>query len=211
MELNKVSECKYLGITMDEDLKWKNHIDIVYGKLIRFVGIFYKLRNKLPPSVLQTIYYAFVHPHILYDIELYANTHFTYLEKLIKINNKILRILQCKPLSTPIAELYWTYDTLPIVELHKMHLLLLAHKYLFHRSTLPEAYSEYFTVNANIHSYNTRCKDDIHLISCQSSYGQRCIKSKAASLWNALPAELKSDMSVSIFKKKLRHYLMSML
>jgi hypothetical protein len=92
MELNKVSACKYLGVTLDEELKWKNHIDIVYGKLIKFVGIFYKLRNKLPSAVLQTIYYAFVHPHILYGIELYANTHFTYLEKLVKLNNKILRI-----------------------------------------------------------------------------------------------------------------------
>jgi hypothetical protein len=43
MELNKVSACKYLGVTLDEELKWKNHIDIVYGKLIKFVGIFYKL------------------------------------------------------------------------------------------------------------------------------------------------------------------------
>jgi hypothetical protein len=83
-------------------------------------------------------------------------------------------------------------NTLPIVELHKMQLLTLAHKYLFHRSTLPEAYS-------------------IHLISCRLSYGHRCIKSKAASLWNALPIELKNDMSVSMFKKKLSYYLLSML
>jgi hypothetical protein len=39
MELNK---CKYLGVTLNEELKWKNHIGIVYGKLIKFIGIFYK-------------------------------------------------------------------------------------------------------------------------------------------------------------------------
>jgi hypothetical protein len=105
----------------------------------------------------------------VYGIEIYANTHFTY---------KVLRILQFKSLSTPIAELYLTYNTLPIVELHKMQLLILVHKYLFHRSTLPEAYSEYFIANANIHNYNTRCKDDIHLNSCKLSYGHRCIKAK---------------------------------
>jgi hypothetical protein len=153
MELNKVSACKYLGVTLDEELKWKNHIDSVYGKLIKFVGIFYKLRNKLPSVTLQTIYYAFVHPNILHGIEIYVNTHFTYLEKLIKLNNKILRILQFKSLSTPIAELYLNYNTLPIVGLHKMQLLTLAHKYLFHKSTLPEAYSENFIANTNIHNY----------------------------------------------------------
>jgi hypothetical protein len=92
-----------------------------------------------------------------------------------------------------------------------MQLLILVHKYLFHRSTLPEAYSEYFIANANIHNYNTRCKDDIHLNSCKLSYGHRCIKSKAASLWNALPVELKNDMSVNMFKKKLSYHLLSML
>jgi hypothetical protein len=38
----------------------ENYIDRVYGKLFKFVGIFNKLRNKLPSAVLQTIYYAFV-------------------------------------------------------------------------------------------------------------------------------------------------------
>jgi hypothetical protein len=80
-----------------------------------------------------------VHPHILHGVELmYANTHYVYLDKLIKLNSKILRILQCKPLSTPVVELYSAYNTLPIVELHTMQLLILTHKYLFHRSTLPE-------------------------------------------------------------------------
>jgi hypothetical protein len=29
MELNKVSACKYLGVTLGEELKCKNHIDTV--------------------------------------------------------------------------------------------------------------------------------------------------------------------------------------
>jgi hypothetical protein len=75
MELSKVLARRYLGVTLDEELEWKNHIDIVYGKLTKFVRIFYKLRNELPSADLHTIYYSCVHPHILYDTELYANTH----------------------------------------------------------------------------------------------------------------------------------------
>lgn len=211
MELSKVAACKYLGVTLDEELKWKEHIETVYKKLIKFVGIFYKLRSKLPSSVLQTIYYAFVHPHILYGIEIYANTHFSYLDKLVKLNNKILRILQGEPLTTPIAELYLKYNALPIVDLHKMQILTLVHKNLYHRTTLPEAFNEYFTMNADVHSYNTRTKNNIHLTSSRLSFGLRCLKTKAASLWNALPADLKNCMSVNMFKNKLRIYLLSIL
>jgi len=57
--------------------------------------------------MLKEIYYAFIHLHVLYGVEIYANTP-TYLDKLMKLNNKLLRILQCKPITTPIRELYKT-------------------------------------------------------------------------------------------------------
>jgi hypothetical protein len=77
--------------------------------------------------MLQKIYFALVHPHILYGIELYANTYPTYLHKLMKLNNKILRILQNKPILMPVLELYANYTTLPIVRLHNQQLLVLVH------------------------------------------------------------------------------------
>jgi len=52
-------------------------------------------------------------------LKYYANTKPTYLDKLMKLNNKLLRILQCKPITTPIRELYKTYNTLLITDLHK--------------------------------------------------------------------------------------------
>jgi hypothetical protein len=42
--------------------------------------------------------------------------------------------------------------------------------------------------------------NDIHLISCRLSHGHRCITSKAASLYNALPTKLTIDMYVSMFE-----------
>ena len=42
-------------------------------KIIKFIGLFYKMRNILPCKILRQMYYAFVYPHILYGIEIYAN------------------------------------------------------------------------------------------------------------------------------------------
>jgi len=77
---------------------------------MKYTSIFYKLRDKLPDQMLREIYYAFIHSHVLYGVEIYANTNPTYLDKLMKLNNKLLRILQCKPITTPIRELYKTYN-----------------------------------------------------------------------------------------------------
>jgi len=37
--------------------------------LLKCAGIFYRLKNKLPKRPLENIYFAFVHPYILYVVQ----------------------------------------------------------------------------------------------------------------------------------------------
>ena len=94
------------------------NIDQLCGELQKLAGIFYRIRSKLSQTCLKAIYFAFVHPHLLYGVELYANTGITHLSKLITLNNKILWILQNKANNAPVKELYTAYTTLPIPQLH---------------------------------------------------------------------------------------------
>jgi len=72
--VTKVSSCRYLDLHIHNGLNWKTHIEYICNKLIKFVGvgISYKLRNKLPSRILQSIYFAIIHPHLLYGIEMYT-------------------------------------------------------------------------------------------------------------------------------------------
>jgi len=47
LTVTKVQYCRYLGIFLDDALTWSHHIDTVYSKLMKYVGIFYKIRSKL--------------------------------------------------------------------------------------------------------------------------------------------------------------------
>jgi len=97
--INRVKNCKYLGVIIDDQLKWSIHIESVEQKLQRLIGILYKIRYKLPDWCLCNIYFAFVHPYILYGLEMYAICMailVSYLDKLTTLTNKILRILQKK-------------------------------------------------------------------------------------------------------------------
>jgi hypothetical protein len=205
--MNKVGSCRYLGVIIDDELKWNDHIQHIYNKLIKYVGIFYKLRNKLPITMLQTIYYAFVHSHLLYAVEVYANTCPTYLEKLMKLNNKLLRILQNKPLLYPVALLYNEFNTLPIVDLHEQQLILFAYKLLHLPQKMPEIFKNYFESNECVHEHNTRSRADLHLHRANTTYGQRCLKYKLVTLWNELPQSLKESDSVTSLKDHIRAYL----
>jgi len=164
--------------------------------------------------MLKDIYYAFVHPYILYGVEIYANTKSTYLDKLIKLNNK-LRILQNRSITTPICQLYKSYNTLLIPDLHKhkQQLLHFVYKYVIHHpALLPEAFinSRYFIFNDEIHNYNTRTKTNLHLYYSSSSAGLRTTRHKAAVLWNELPLSLSSSLILSlVFKVASKKFLLS--
>ena len=56
---------KYLGVYIDDRLKWDLHIDYVYKKLIKLVGIFFKLRNVLPNHCLKKLSCICSSPYIL--------------------------------------------------------------------------------------------------------------------------------------------------
>ena len=177
-KLIRVNSTKYLGVYIDEDLTWQNHIHYIINKLVKFCSIFYKLRSIVPPSILRKLYFALVHPQLIYGIEIYANTYQKYLDPLIKLNSKILRILQNRKLNYPVPNLYRTYITLPLHQLHNFFILMLLHKFKFNRSELPEPFWVYFTENYTIHSHNTRQIKNFHLGRKNTTLGQRSIKFK---------------------------------
>jgi len=55
---------------------------------------------------------------------MYANTCVTYLDKLIKLNNKILRILHNCHIRTHVQDLYTKFNVLPLDKLHNLGLLV---------------------------------------------------------------------------------------
>ena len=138
--INKVASTKYLGIQIDENLNWKFHINELCLSLRKYVGVFYKLSLKLPPNVLKLIYYSIIYPRILYGIEVYANTYMINLHDLMILNNRILRIIQHKPITTNTNELYTSFNTLPINKLFQYQMLIHAHAVYFRLPSLPDIF-----------------------------------------------------------------------
>ena len=71
--------CKYFGILIDNKLNFKQHIQLVESKIAKLVGILNKLRHIFPSSALLLIYFALVHPHLLYGLPIWGSTFPIYL------------------------------------------------------------------------------------------------------------------------------------
>ncbi len=208
--ISGVHTCKYLGMVLDDQLLWKLHIDHVYKKIIKFTCLFYKLREIVPAGILRKIYFALVYPHINYGIELYANTHPTYLDHLIKLNNKILRIVQRRKMDTAVSLLYKSFNLMQIPQLFKFNVSVLVYKVLNYSEALPSVYKNYFVANSTIHEHNTRHSAALHKKTVNTSYGFRTVREHGTRIWNDIPAEIQNIPSLSSFKRMLKkHYINS--
>ena len=58
--LTKSEQTKYLGIFVDENLKWDAHIKYICNKLSHISGIFYKMRRLNSQDALIVLYYGLV-------------------------------------------------------------------------------------------------------------------------------------------------------
>jgi hypothetical protein len=201
--------CKYLGIFIDSKLQFKDHIDFVSKKLLKFCSIFFKIRDLLPKECLKMVYYSFIHTHLLYAIEIYGNTFNSYLNSLSVLNNKLIRILFTKNRFTHVKDLYDVTDSLPISKLHEFNILLFVHKCIYYPSILPEVFTDYFQQSQLNVKYSSRRRYDLFIKQFSTSTGKKNIQVKGSLLWNNLPEKLKCQSNSRSFKRDLRLYLLN--
>ena len=71
--LSQVKITKFLGVTIDENLTWKYHIDELATKISMNIGINNRLKYYLPNRILLTLYNSLVLPYLNYSILTWCN------------------------------------------------------------------------------------------------------------------------------------------
>jgi len=70
--IKRVAQTKFLGIILDEHLKWHPHINLVQNKIAKSIGIIKRLKNVLPSQTLKTLYNTFIAPYLSYGTIIWA-------------------------------------------------------------------------------------------------------------------------------------------
>ncbi len=67
---------KFLGIYMDENLTWRNHVVSVGTKLARSIFALNRVKHILPFDILRTLYFTLVQSNIMPGLIVWGNTCF---------------------------------------------------------------------------------------------------------------------------------------
>ena len=81
---------KYLRILIDKNLSWKHHIDNIFIKVSRTIGLVTKLRHFLPMHTLLNIYQALIALYLTYGLTVWGQACKSYLDKLLKLQKRAL-------------------------------------------------------------------------------------------------------------------------
>ena len=92
---------KFLGVLIDENLSWKQHINIVSTKLSKSIGILYKSRGIVKQPLLKQLYFSFVHCYLNYANIAWTSPYKSKLERLHRHQKHTARIISFKYLHMP--------------------------------------------------------------------------------------------------------------
>ena len=206
-DLERVNEYKYLGILIDDKLKFNNHINVIKTKISRLGGITFKIGKFLSVEAARNFYYAMVQSIISYNIVFWGASSKTLLNELQRKQNVVVRNLFqhhfSRNLST--SQLYNNMKLLKIGDFHKYSVALTFFKavYLNKFPLVLEAVLNH----AWIHNYNTRRVHLFRLPLTRVEPDLNCFLYQAMSLFNTLPQDIRECNSLNSFKHKLNVFL----
>ena len=84
---------KYLGIIIDSNLNWKEHVHELRKKISRGISILSKLRHFVSKRILIQIYYSSIYPYLTHGVIIWGNTYWSNIKPLYIMQKKAIRII----------------------------------------------------------------------------------------------------------------------
>ena len=81
-DVKLVSDVKYLGVQVDQELNWTNHLTTVTKNISRGIGILRYAKQYLPLATIETTYRSLVEPYFRYCCPVWGNAGVSIIGKL---------------------------------------------------------------------------------------------------------------------------------
>jgi hypothetical protein len=152
-KINSVTCSKFLGVIINENLTWTDHIETIKKKLSKNIGIIKHIKHQLSLNVLRSLYFTLINPYLEYCNMVWANGPNTALSKLFLTQKRAIRVISNSCRDAHAAPLFKKLKILTILELNKLQVACFM--YRVSRNMVPSFFVNMFCFNSNIHSHFT--------------------------------------------------------
>ena len=192
---------KYLGVLVDENLKWKSQINCVASKIGRNIGIMSRAKYFLESKQLVMLYNTLVLPYLNYCAAVWGTNYPSNLKPVILLQKRALRIIGKKPYFAPSNPLFIKYKLLKLPDLVKEQSIMIIFAYLQNR--LPLVISELFKLNASRTTRHSKHLDEPYAATNYRMFSLPCSAPRA---WNTTVCKIYKDIQdVPVNKRILKN------
>lgn len=200
--LHEVTEYKYLGLTICNDLNFNAHVENVIGKLVPVIGAVRRCAHQLSNKAKYLVYNSIIEPHLRYLIPCWGNVSDYTLNKLQRCQNKAIKSIFSLDYYTATRNIYKQYPILKIKQIKKFEQYKLI--YNIQKSTIKT--SVVLNKSHDIHEHNLRSKDNL-----RNTYA-RTKKTQDSPIYRSVQAyeEIPKQITTTNFKRScanLKKYL----
>ena len=203
--IDRVVSTKFLSVIIDAQLKFREHIAQIKGKIARGIGMLCWAKKFFNIKTLTDLYYSFVHPYLSYCVEFWGNTKTTYINLLIKLQKHAVRIITAANRLCSTAGIFKMLKIIPLAKLHTLAVFLFLYKVV--NTVVPSAISSMFVFDLDVHAHDTRQANNIHVDPVHCDIHIKCIRYQARTLYNCSDG-INYNVSYQCFKYLIKHLLL---
>jgi exonuclease III len=180
--ISRVNSFNLLGITLDDNLTWNNHLRILSSKISRTNGLMARLKNVVPCTTLRLIYSSLVTCHLNYGVTLWGNNR----KRLNIIQKKSIRIITNSKYNAHTEPLFKSLNLLKLDHIYSLQCLKFYYKYI--NGKLPKFFNSFFPVvqQGRYHTRQSGSRVPVIPISRTASAKNR-IRFSIPKLLNTIP------------------------
>ena len=145
-----VISTKFLRLTINNTLSWKEHIANVTSKLNRACYAIRAIKPCMTLDVLRMVYFSYFHSIMSYGIIFWGNSHLS--SNIFKIQKRVIRIITNKSKRDSCRQLY-----------KQLQILTLPPQYILSLLVFVAKNGDLFLSSSEIHDINTRTNYNLHL------------------------------------------------
>ena len=158
------------------------HVKILCESLLKYFGIFNRIKYKVTVKVASQIYYTFIYTRIQYGIEVNCCCSETHTNRLQVIQNKLLKLILKLDRLTATNMIHKYINVLKVTHIGESSVLSFVNKVLC--GHCPDIFLSYYTIKRN--AYDVRTKGQLVTPQTRIQFGDRAVKLKGCLLWNRI-------------------------
>lgn len=192
-KLTRTPTFKYLGVTLDDNLSFSAHIDLLTARIRKLIFVFKTLRHVAEAQIVKRVYLALCQSLLSYCVSAWGGAPKTTMLKLERAQRAVLKVSTFRPILFPTEDLYKCCKVLSVRQLFVLNTVLLQHK------------ATPFAI------ITKRRRDEVcQHYRCNFSFTKRFLCFQGPKLYNELNKILKFySLSIPSLKKSVVNFLLT--